>query len=354
MGSSPKPKREENVSKQWMVFACGVIALGGLLTHSPPGDAASGAELICLTEQPAIVEGESVKLNAWASTSDGRPVTPAVAFEWEAKVGRIGVQAAATRWDLSGVRVEPPDLNRKVIATVKAKPLGQSELRCTVEVLIGKKETTIPDRGTLSGENLIPARRFLLPGKAEAPGFGLYSYLLFSTPPKDDEERARYLKAIEAYLLVLQDVDDYLRRHIRPRGLNATYLPLTKMPAAAKSNDQWALNVLEVYDYAEARILLNRVKQASQNGPYLLSVLKPLSQPGTPAYLWEDLTGVVPDLTWDWIKFFTYLAAQERSWSEDSLRRFGLTLLNLIKIAGKVGPDTFKALETAIQFKKKL
>jgi hypothetical protein len=75
---------------------------------------------------------------------------------------------------------------------------------------------------------------------------------------------------------------------------------------------------------------------------------------GTPAHLWEDLTGVVPELAWDWIKFFTYLAAQEQSWSEDSLHRFGLNLLNLIKIAGKVGPDTLKALETAIQYKRKL
>jgi hypothetical protein len=49
-----------------------------------------------------------------------------------------------------------------------------------------------------------------------------------------------------------------------------------------------------------------------------------------------------------------YLAAQERSWSEDSLQRFGLKLLNLIKIAGKVAPDTFKALETAIQYERKL
>ncbi len=315
MGSNPKRKREENVSKQWMVFVCGVIALGGLLTHASPGAAASSTELICLTEQPAIVEGESVTLKAWASTSDGRPVTPAVAFEWEAKVGSIGAQAAATRWDLAGVRVEPSDSKRTVTATVKAKPLGQSEMRCTVEVFIGKKGATIPDRGTLKGENLISARRFLLPGEVEAPDFGLYTYLLFSAPPKDEEENARYLKTIEAYLLLLQEVDDYLRRHVRPRGLNATYVALKEIPAAGKSNAQWALNVLNVYDYATANILLNRVGRNSQKGPYLLSVLKPLSQPGAQAHLWEDLTGVVPELAWDWIKFFTYLSAQERSWS---------------------------------------
>ena len=78
--------------------------------------------------------------------------------------------------------------------------------------------------------------------------------------------------------------------------------------------------MLAAYDYAAAQILLSRVRQAYQQGPYLLSVLTPLSDAGTPAHLWEDLTGVVPELAWNWVRFFTYLAAQERSWSEDSPR----------------------------------
>jgi len=83
-------------------------------------------------------------------------------------------------------------------------------------------------------------------------------------------------------------------------------------------------------------------------------VLKPLSESGTSAYLWEDFTGVTPELAWDWVKFFTYLAAQERSWSEDSLRRFGLKLRILVAVGGKVTPDTLKALEKLIEFKPKV
>ena len=78
---------------------------------------------------------------------------------------------------------------RKVIATVKATRPGRSELRCAVEVFIGKKEAATPDRGPIRGESLLSARRYLLPGEVEAPGYGLYSYLLFSAPPKDAEER---------------------------------------------------------------------------------------------------------------------------------------------------------------------
>jgi hypothetical protein len=224
-------------------------------------------------------------------------------------------------------------------------------LRCAVEVFIDKKEATSPapeERG------LISARRYLLPTKREASGFGLYSYLLFSAPPKGPEERARYLKTVEACLLLLQEVDDYMSRHVPPSKLNATYIPVTKVPDPGKSATEWAENVLAVYDYAAAQILLSKLRQAYQQGPYLLSVLKPLQEPDAPAHLWQDLTGVVPEMAWEWVKFFTYLAAQQRSWSEESLQRFGLKLRNLIAVGGKVTPDVMKGLEKAIQFKPKV
>jgi hypothetical protein len=266
--------------------------------------------------------------------------------------GRIEPQAGVTRWDLSTVRVAP-QLVRKVIATVTATQPGRPDFRCAVEVFIDRKEAaTIP---TPEGrEGLLSARRYLLPTEVEAPGFGLYSYLLFSAPPKDAEEKARYLKTIAACLGVLQEVDDYLSRHVAPSKLNATYIPVRRAPDPGKSDTEWADNVLVVYDYAGAQILLSKVRQAHQQGPYLLSVLTPLSEPGTPAHLWMDLTGVVPEMAWDWIKFFTYLAAQQRSWSEDSLRRFGLKLRNLVAVGGKVTPDVMKGLEKAIQFKSKV
>lgn len=358
MGPGPGSKKWENVSIHLAVCFTRVVSLAALLVYSVPVNAAAepgkdatrGLELICLTEQPAIVEGEIATVKAWVSTFDGQPVTTPIEFEWGVDAGRIEAQVAATLWNLSTVKV-PLKAVRKVHATVTATSAGGSKQRCVVEVLIGKKYATTPDRGILRGESLLSAKRYLLPGDVEAPGYGLYSYLLFSAPPKDDEERARYLKTIEAYLLVLQDVDDYLRRHVRRRSLNVTYIPLKEMPAQGNSNAEWAANVLAAYDYAAAQILLNRVKQGHQRGPYLLSVLQPLSEPGEPAHLWEDLTGVVPELAWDWISFFTYLAAQQRSWNEDSLQRFALTLRNLIAVGGKVTPDLMKVLQEVIRFK---
>jgi hypothetical protein len=338
-------------------FAARVGTLVALLVSAAPTSAGEGTdgdpqvdvELVCLTEQPAIVEGESATLRAWVRTRDGQPINTPVIFVWEVDAGRIESQESATRWDLTTVNLGTQNV-RKVVATVRTTEPNSGELRCAVEVFIGKSEAAIPDRGTIRGESLLSARRYLLPGEVEAPGYGLYSYLLLSAPPKDAEETARYLKTIEAYLLVLQDVDDYLARHVRRSSLNATYIPLRRAPEQGQTNAEWAANVLAVYDYAAAQIVLSRVHETSQQGPFLLSVLPPLSDPIPQAYLWEDLTGVVPDLAWNWMKFFTFLAAQERSWSEDSLRRFGLNLRNLVAVGGKVTPDVMNALEEAIKF----
>jgi hypothetical protein len=317
------------------------------------GYAGGSGQLICLAEQPAIVEGEIAMLRAWVTTSAGQRLSTPINFTWHADAGRIEAQTSATRWDLSAVKVQP-GAGRKVTATVQAAQSGRSPLHCVVEVFIGEKDVTIPNRGAAHGESLISARRFLLPGDTPEPGYGLYSYVLFSAPPKDAEEKARYLSTVSAYLQVIQDVEDYLRRHVPPSALNATFIPLKKTPDPGKSNEEWASNVLAEYDYAAAQILLSKLRQAGQDGPYLVSVTEPLSESGVSVYLWQDLTGVAPELARDWIKYFTFLAAQQRVWSEVSLRRFGLTLHNLIAVGGKVTPDVMEALDKAIQVKSKI
>jgi hypothetical protein len=83
----------------------------------------------------------------------------------------------------------------------------------------------------------------------------------------DNEEKDRYLKTIEAYLLLLQDPDEYLGRHVRPSWLNATYIPLKKRPEPGNSNAEWAANVLAVYDYTAAEILLSHIDKSYLKGP---------------------------------------------------------------------------------------
>jgi hypothetical protein len=304
-------------------------------------------EIICLTEQPAIVEGEAAILKVWARTLDSQPIP----LHWQVTEGHIEGQGAEVRWDLSAVKVEPKEGRKELVAIAKATDPKRHEARCAVEVFVGKKESVKPDRGTIRGENLLSGRRYLLPGESPEPGYGLYSYLLLGAPPRDKEETARYLKMIEAYLVVLQDVDEYMQRHVRPSKLNATFIPLKRTPESGNSNSEWASNVLAAYDYATAQILLGGLDEPYQEGPYLISALKPFSETNT-VYLVEDLTGVVPELAWDCVRLFTYLAAQERSWSEKSLQRLSVSVRNLIAVGGRVAPDTVKGLQRMISFKR--
>jgi len=198
----------------------------------------------------------------------------------------------------------------------------------------------------------VPASNLLLNGKPVPKGYGLYSYLLFNTPPRDAQESERYRKTIDACLNIFQSVDQYLKRALQPGSLNVIYIPVTKVPNEQASSQDLAARLLASYDYATAQILLDSFSRDHERGPYLVSVRNPLPADRPPTNLWEDLSGVTPDLAWDWVKNFAYLAAQRRSWSDAALRQFGLDLRDLISVAGEVAPEVVEALDKsrAIEF----
>lgn len=305
-------------------------------------DYTHGLELICLTEQPAVVEGDSVELRAWGSTPDGQPIAQPITFEWQVAEGRIQGTGANARWDLTEVSIKPTEQPKKIVAIVNATVPSLGTARCQVEVFVG-----IKSRG-----GLISARQFVPPNKAERLNYGLYSYLLFSAPPQNEEEKARYLRVLGSCLSIMQDIDDFLERQQPPGELNATYIPVKKVPKPGKSSAEWAENTLAVYDYAAAQMLMNKLDATYQRGPYLISVLKePLSRAGNPVpvHLLQDFTGVVPDQASAWVKQFMYLAAQQRSWQDQSLRQFHLKMRNLLAVAGIVTPELVTSVKTLVQ-----
>lgn len=314
-------------------------------------------DLVCLTEQPVIHIGDSVRLQAWVAAPDDKNTVKQIKFEWLVTEGKIQGIGADVHWDVSSVAIEPYEIRKKVVAIVRATSQNLGNEECSVEVLIEKKES-LSELEPLSGDGcckgtrggLISARHYLLPNQIPKWGYGLYSYLLLSAPPQNAEEKARYLQTIKTYLILIQDVEEYLKRHRRPSELNVIYLPVVQEPKSSNLLDERAENVLAAYDYAAAQILLNKLDNNLQKGPYLISVLKPLSEdtPSVPLYLFQDLTGVVPDLVREWVKYFCYLGAQQRDWTEQSLQRFGLTLRNLIAVAGKVTPELLSGLDRII------
>jgi hypothetical protein len=311
-------------------------------------------EVLCLTDRPAIDQGASTRLRAWAAMQDGQPITQPIAFEWQVTAGVIQGTGPEVQWNLSGVSIDAGELHKQVTATVNARTAGLRGSKCTIEVFLSKKvDKELPRLPTERG-GLRSARQYLLPDQKEKGGFGLYSYLLLPKPPQTEEEKTRYLKTLESCLLVMQSVEDHIERHRRPSELNATHIPVTKIPKYSQVSAEWAANSLAVYDYTTAQKLLDKLDKTYQQGPYLISVLKqPLSDIATPVqvYLLQDFTGKVPELVSKVVDLFTYRAAQQRTWSEESLRTFGLNVRNLIAVAGRVTPDVASAVFTLIQLK---
>jgi Carboxypeptidase regulatory-like domain len=191
-----------------------------------------------------------------------------------------------------------------------------------------------PDGGTPRSPRLT-GREFLVLQSKEEPGYGLYSYLLFGSPPNDAEVE-RYESAIRVFLQVLVDV----KEHSGPRErLNVTYLPVKQ---AVKSGDSvtW---IVKDYNYARGQeLLLNLTGRELSSGPYLVSTRRPLSEPGagqlvrcenTASALCQDLSTFPAALIPAAFQLFTVKASQNTMWTEKTLPEFVLYLRKYIEIA---------------------
>lgn len=307
--------------------------------------------IVCIPDRPVAHPGESVVVRAWVVDVSGKALTQPPRWIWSASIGTVeGTDAAI--WALGNpVLGSKGALRATAKVIVHDQVLGQGE--CELQLLVSKPSVA----GEADRSARLSGRALLLPASSEPKGYGLYSYLLFETPPKDDLERERYLKSLESYLLVLQPIAE-LERHRRRSELNITLIPVKRnveVPddlSSPKQASQAAEQVLAVYDYARASALLaNLGKQAVSSGPFLVSVRPTLSNPGT-LFLFFDLSRVTPKLVWDWVREFCSLAAQERSWSEIELKRFALNIRNILAVAAKNTPEVLGALQQWIQVVK--
>jgi len=177
----------------------------------------------------------------------------------------------------------------------------------------------------------------------EDQGYGLYSYLLFASPPTH-ATRDRYQAAVTAYLEFISPIK-VLEEYLQRRQLNITYLPLTvSLPERIlpQESTQW---ILEHYNYTRARILLSTLPGAHSEGPYIVSSRKPLRVGKILAepYLYQDLSWVPPRLVELWVKAFLNQATQERFWEERTAERWVRKLRTAIAILAEGLPEVHKA-----------
>lgn len=190
------------------------------------------------------------------------------------------------------------------------------------------------DRGKITG------RALLIGDQAETSGYGLYSYVLFESPPTP-ETKPHYLAVILACLKEFPNLGG-LETKYRPEMLNAMYIPLTediKPPSLEQSEHNrlklQAEEILQQYNYGRAQTILNQLPKIQKNGgPYLVSSLAPVSSSGSPSVsLYQDLSAVrqvsSPDgqakMAYEWVLDFVDRVSnpQPTAWNRDTLVKFG-------------------------------
>ena len=319
-----------------LAAAAGFVAL---LVVAPCASAAT--EVVCAAASPVIYSGEAVALEAWVTDENGGRLPGNPTLRWSATAGRIS-GAARAEWTIGSVEARTP-----ARATVQVDTGDKGFKSCDVAVL------ALPPRQQASVET--PVRRsqrltgrvFLLPGRQEPREYGLRSYLLFLTPPKSASEEERQVRAIEAYLRVLVPAEDLLAQNVRASEINLTMLPLERaveLPpdlSNASAAQDAAARIAKNYQYTMAQALTRELEtDLSGGGPYLLS----RGGADGRATLVIDMSGVDASLIWDWMKWFCWLTAQERSWSEITLRKLALTLRNVLAVTASTTPLVVKSM----------
>jgi hypothetical protein len=201
-------------------------------------------------------------------------------------------------------------------------------------------------------------RSLLFPGEEERPGHPLYSYLLYSgTSEGDREERLRFRAAIEAFVGQVRSTEALEEAGAAREEINIFYAPMRayfsdttpdnlRLHFARRSPEEQVDLLLDHYDQARADVLKGRL-QLNGNGPFIVSVLRPLSREAVredEAFLVQDLSSVPPDLVALWVEEFKRQVVQEATESPEHLRRLALNLRTRIAVLAEAFAITKSAV----------
>ena len=319
---------EPTCACRWLAFAVLSACTVPFVTLAEPG-------ISCSADRPVAEIGSAVKLRVFVAPM----AAPNLQVSWHVSAGTIEGNSTEVLWKLQGVASG----FQKATATVRSAQGNLSD--CSLEIV-----ATEPERGgqPVKRES---TRFFLEKGQKEEAGYGLYSYILLGGPPTDSS-RARYLCAIDAYLALLLPLED-LQDSVDRSKLNVTYLPVrTAVPPQVTS--QW---LLDNYDFARARVLLDLLPGDHREGPYIVSSASPLSRSGAlnSRYLYQNLSTVPVDpkdlVSW-WVREFENQAAQERFWSPSAAENLALRMRTTISVLATGLPEVQKQVSSWVAWVK--
>jgi hypothetical protein len=324
----------------------GRVSGGLLLGLFVAGDAQAAISVVCAPEKAVASGNEPVEVRAWVTDDNGERLRTPTTFTWRTMHGSIsGDERASWRPTAGASPVTGAATSFEATATVLVDARDRGTGTCDVRVLVELvPRPPVDPEAEKQRTALLAARIFLLPLTTESTDYGLRSYLVFTNRPRDDAERERYARVVEAYLQVLVPAEDFLSQNVRASQLSVTMLPVTEVVASLSTLNSTsasravALDVLSVYDYATAQRLIADLGVGEVGGgPYLVAraTRPPAASEGK---LLVDMSGVAPSVIWDWITYYCWLTGQERSWGETAVRRLGLNIRNVIAATADATP----------------
>ncbi|MBN1594669.1 hypothetical protein JW933_01955 [candidate division FCPU426 bacterium] len=216
---------------------------------------------------------------------------------------------------------------------------------CALALLLAGGCATMPIKGVQE-----TGTDYLVGTQEQAPGYGLYSYVLFVSPPTEQNQE-RYLKTIRTFLdwPKAGEAEPYFK----PARLNLTALPVKDMPPEQTTAEE----VLAIYNYPRAQAMLKCLPEQTwqASGPFLVSVCQPLRVGDIyeEHYLFQDLSRVPPDLIRLWMDDFKKQVAKPRFWETDALRETAKALRTAVAIAAQGLPDVLAGLQAWIKVAQK-
>ncbi|HMS84425.1 MAG TPA: hypothetical protein PKD12_12300 [Nitrospira sp.] len=213
-------------------------------------------------------------------------------------------------------------------------------------------------------QSKITGKTLLIGDKPETPNYGLYSYVLFESPPTA-ATKPIYLAIISACLKEVPDLDKLEQTYPDRKMLNAMFIPVKVFPfeqtehnsvTGDSTNSQVpqpehvqlrarAEQILEQYNYDRAREILRKLSNVQKNGgPYLASSLVPVSSGnGTSSFLFQDLSVIrsvssqdeQTEMAFQWVLDFVNRISNPRSiaWGRPLLDQFLNKTLDSMQVA---------------------
>jgi hypothetical protein len=179
-------------------------------------------------------------------------------------------------------------------------------------------------------------------------GFGLYSYVLFTRRPTDNERR-RYVALVYAITRNVERVGDMIAVGVDRAEINVIHFPVARAPRRGATPMEAAVWIVDNYDYARAEAIRKHCRYARGSGPFLIASLSPLSR-AQPRHqpLIHDLANAADDTLELWADQFVETSCIPQTWNEASLTRTALKIRDYLAAVAVSGEPVFYAAEKVL------